>query len=331
MKRKAIIAIPVALVLALGVCFAACSAKSMEPMAMNLGRDIELSGGAADMTWAGRTQYARAVTTQEAYDAVEEEISYDRAEPAKFGSPNEGAVGIEPISISTRKLIKDIYANVETKDYETYLGDIEAKAIALGGHVSSKDTSDGGYYATWRTRSASLVLRVPANKLEEFQEALEKNGRVTNMNESVRDVTLEYTDVETHIKVLKTERDALIKILEQARNTEELLLVRQQLTQVRYELDALEGKMRVLEDQIALSTVTLNIQEVERLTPEQSRGFWAGAWDMFRESLLNIGQGLRDFSQGFLGAIPYLLLIALPIILLIVLLRRRRKRRRAAK
>jgi len=318
MKRKAIIAIPVALVLALGI-FTACAASRKEAM-MPIGMDL---GGGGDMTWAEATTQ-RAI----AYDMMEEEISYRDGAPEKYAAPNEGALGIEPISMTTRKLIKDIYANVETRQYEEYLKDIQAKAVALGGHVSSKDTSDGGYYSTWRTRSASLVLRVPAEKLEEFQEALEKNGRVTNMNESVRDVTLEYTDVETHIKVLKTERDALIKILEQARNTEELLLVRQQLTQVRYELDALEGRMRVLEDQIALSTVTLHIQEVERLTPEQSRGFWAGAWDMFRESLLSIGRGLRDFSQGFLGAIPYLVLIAVPVVVLIVLLRRRIKRRK---
>ena len=324
MKHKAMIAIPVALVLALGVLFAACAASSKNEAALMF--DALDGAGGIDLS-AARTLPQTATYGMYDDDAAD---GYKNNEIAAAQAPGE-AGAMEPVSASTRKLIKDISAHVETRQYEAYLKAIEAKAIALGGHVAGKDANDSGYDSAWRTRSANLVLRVPADRLDEFQKALEENGRVTNMNESVRDVTLEYTDVETHIKVLRTERDALMKILEAASSTEELLLVRQQLTQTRYELDALEGQMRVLEDQIALSTVTLYIREVERLTPEQSRGFWAGARDMFRESLLNIGRGLRDFAQGFLGAIPYLVLIALPVILLIFLLRRRRKKKRAAK
>lgn len=325
MKRKAWIAVPAALVLVFGGLFAACGVarKDMaEPSSMTM---VEGSmGGAPRTTFRASMEYA-ALENDAAMDYADAEVAEARA-PAAKAAGDAGAV--EPVAASARKLIKDISANVETRQYEAYLKAIEAKAAALGGHVASKDASDSGYDAAWYTRSASLVLRVPADKLEEFQAALKENARVTNMNESVRDVTLEYTDVETHIKVLRTERGALLKILEAASTTEEVLQVRQQLTQTRYELDALEGQMRVLEDQIALSTVTLYIQEVERLSPEQSRGFWAGAWDMFRESVLRIGRGIRDFAQGFLGAIPYLVLIAIPVLLLVLLLLRRRKKRR---
>ena len=240
-----------------------------------------------------------------------------------------------PVSTAGRKLIKDVKANVETMRFEQYVAAIEAKCAALGGHIASKETSDGGYSPfgrdddTYRVnRHAAMVLRIPAAKLAEFQAALAVDGRVTNLNESVRDVTMEYTDVAAHIKALQAERDALTKMLGQANATEELLQIREQLTKTRYELDALEGQMRVLEDQIALSTVTLAIQEVKRETPTKELGFWAGAWAMFTDNLWNVGRGLRNFFQGFLGAIPYLVLLAILCVVPVLLILRAKRRGR---
>jgi hypothetical protein len=236
----------------------------------------------------------------------------------------------QPASTVGRKLIKDLEANIETKKFDAYLQAIMEKTVALGGHVSSKNTFGSGYSSDV-SRNATLVLRVPAAQLDRFQATLEVNGKVTNLNESVRDVTAEYTDVAAHIKVLKTERETLTVMLEKTNSIEELLQVRQQLTQTRYELDALEGQMRVMEDQIALSTVTLHIEEVARLSPVKQLGFFAGAWELFCNNFVDVVHGLRDFLQGFLGAIPYLVLLAVPVALVIIFIARRRKRRKASR
>jgi|GEM_PF-2724281 len=339
MKRKHwLIAIPVAMLLSVAVLFTSCAksegylrydANPMAASTMPAAMYDSYAEEDASMTYGTSMRSAGG----DFLSAKEEQaagVDYANNEVAAKAA-GEDAGAAEPVSATGRKLIKDISAHIETREYEKYVEAIEAKALALGGHISSKNSDDGGYYASWARRNATLVLRVPADKLDEFQKALDKNGKVININESVRDVTMEYTDVDAHIKVMRTEREALTKLLEQANSTEELLLVREQLTRVRYELDALEGQMRVMEDQIALSAVTLHVQEVERVTQERPKGFWAGAWEMFTDSIDNIGQGLRDFSQGFLGSIPYLVLLMIPVTILIVLLRRRSKKRRASK
>ena len=339
MKRKHwIIAIPVIVLLSVAVLFTSCAASANQLQLRGLSNTFDMPESYAEEDAVAYTM-AQAVSDEmngEAWSAKAaaqvdaNDVDYEANEVA-VRAAGEDAGAAEPASVTGRKLIKDISAYVETKEYEKYVEAVEAKAFALGGHISVKDTSDGGYYADQAARSATIVMRVPAEKLEEFKKALGENGKVTNINESVRDVTMEYTDVDAHIKVLRTERDALMKLLEQSNNTEELLLVREQLTRVRYELDALEGKMRVMEDQITLSAVTLHVQEVERITQERAKGFWAGAWDMFKNNMSNIGQGLRDFSQGFLGAIPYLVLLLIPVIIVVIVIRRSTKKRRASK
>jgi hypothetical protein len=44
-----------------------------------------------------------------------------------------------------------------------------------------------------------------------------------------------------------------------------------------------------------------------------------------------VGRGLRDFFGGFLSALPYLALIALPVTAAVLLLLRRRRRKRQTK
>ena len=338
MKRKHwFFTVPVVILLSAAILFTSC-AKSADEAQLYDANPVASTMAAAMYDGYAEEDAAMTYSTsmrQVAGDylsAKEEQaagVDYENNEVAAKAAGEDGAA--EPVSAAGRKLIKDLYAHIETREFDKYIAAIEAKTAALGGHVSGKDISDGGYYAYQATRNANLVLRVPADDLKEFQKALGENGKVINTNESERDVTMQYTDVDAHIKVLRTEREALMKLLEQANSTEELLLVREQLTRVRYELDALEGQMRVMEDQIALSTVTLYVQEVERVTQDRPKGFWAGAWDMFKDSVDNIIWGLRDFSQGFLGAIPYLVLLLIPVVILIVLLRRRIKKRRAAK
>ena len=333
MKRKHwLIAIPVAILLSVAILFTSC-AKSADEAQLDANLIAETTMAAAMYDSYAEEDavmtYSTSMRQVAGKGGQDPGVDYENGEVAAKAAGENGTA--EPVSATGRKLIKDLYAHIETREFDKYIAAVEAKAAALGGHISGKDTSDGGYYAHQATRTANITLRVPADQLEELRKVLAENGKVININESVRDVTMEYTDVDAHIKVLRTEREALMKLLEQANSTEELLLVREQLTRVRYELDALEGQMRVMEDQITLSTVTLYVQEVERMTPERAKGFWAGAWDMFQESVDNIIQGLRDFSQGFLGAIPYLVLLLIPVIILIVVLRSRSKKRRAAK
>jgi hypothetical protein len=70
---------------------------------------------------------------------------------------------------------------------------------------------------------------------------------------------------------------------------------------------------------------------VESFTPNEPIGFWAKAWADFKENLFSVGRGLQDFASGFLSAIPYLVLIAVPVAVAVVLILRRRRRKKSQK
>ena len=51
--------------------------------------------------------------------------------------------------------------------------------------------------------------------------------------------TLQYTDLDTHIKALREELDALFSMMEQATSMEDILAIQSQITEVRYEIEKL--------------------------------------------------------------------------------------------
>jgi len=234
--------------------------------------------------------------------------------------------GIEPISEEiARMIIRDANVSVETRNFEAFFAGVQALARELGGHVQNSSMNDHQW-----SRNARLTLRVPAIALDDFLAALADDyTRVTSINEWVRDVTMQHNDMTAQLEALRTERLALQRLLEESGSLQDLLAVQNQLTHVRHQINRLEGEVRLLENQVALSTVDLHIWEVERLPLEEDAGFWARIGDGFARSLRNLGTGITGFFAGVIIFLPYILLVgAIAVIVLMVALRQTRKLRK---
>ena len=94
-------------------------------------------------------------------------------------------------------------------------------------------------------------------------------SNITYRQENVEDVTLDYVDVESRKKMLETEQQRLLELLETAESLDDILTIESRLTEVQYELDSKESQLRTYDNQIDYSTVYLDINEVVRYTPQE--------------------------------------------------------------
>lgn len=124
----------------------------------------------------------------------------------------------------------------------------ESLTLEVGGYVQQMST---GY----------LVLRIPAAQLRRVMDELARLGVVESRVLQAQDVTQEFFDLQTRIRVLKETQTQLIALLKQARNVEEALKVRQSLDAITMELEQAIGRMRLLENLIGFSTLTLRMSE----------------------------------------------------------------------
>lgn len=117
----------------------------------------------------------------------------------------------------------------------------------------------GGYIFS-RTQG-QLVLKIPAAKLRAVMDELGKLGRVDTRNLQAQDVTAEFTDLGSRIKVLEETQKQLLELLKQAKSVKDALAVRDQLDRITMELEVAKGRMRQLSNLISFSTLTLILAE----------------------------------------------------------------------
>ena len=225
-----------------------------------------------------------------------------------------------------QKLIKTVNMSAETTEFDTLVADVRAKTESAGGYVESSDV--GGNYGGDTTRYAYLVLRIPAEKLDDFVGGVKDASNVRTFSESTEDVTLQYTDMDTHIKALREELDALFSMMEQATSMKDILSIQSQITDVRYEIESYESQLRVYDNQVTYSTVYLDLYEVNRESSAAGTTFGERVKAKFNDNLYQMGQGFQNFMVGLLGGLPILIPIVVICIVVIVVLRKFRKRRK---
>jgi hypothetical protein len=93
---------------------------------------------------------------------------------------------------------------------------------------------------------------------------LRKLGEVESENVTGEDVTEQYVDLQARLNNFKVVRDRLLKILdERAREVKDILEVERELARVGGEIESIEGRMKYLDRQVDLSTVTINFHEAQ--------------------------------------------------------------------
>lgn len=246
----------------------------------------------------------------------------------RISSAEEGGVSELP---ENRKFIITVRMDVETEELDALLEGLNEQLTELSGYIQSQNIQNGSTYAARRYRSASLTVRIPAQRLAEFTRQVETLSNVVSSSRDTEDVTLSYVDTQSRVTALEVERDRLMELLVQAENMSDLLEIESRLTEVRYQLEQYASQLRVLDNQIDYATVYLSIDEVREYTPVAERSRWEKICDGFMESLKDLGNGILDFFGWILIHIPYLVVWGVMILVIVLVCRRMHRRRKEAK
>lgn len=243
--------------------------------------------------------------------AAEEYIGEYSMSQADAAAPAEAGAEIleENTQATERKLIKTVDIYAETENYDELLVGLEKQITELGGYIEYEFQYNGSNYSGYdELRNSRLEIRIPAARLDEFIVKVGEVSNITNKEERVEDVTLQYVDLESRKKALTTQQERLLELLEQAETVEDIIAIEQKLSDVRYELESMESQLCTLNNQIDYSTINLNIEEVRRLTPTQEKSVWDKIKNGFGNTIYRIGEDIEDGFIWFVVNIPYFVL-----------------------
>ncbi len=251
----------------------------------------------------------------------------DQSAPGEMsGITNESSSsGAQQAPLPTgQKLIRKVWLTAETEDMDTLLPQVEEKLTSLGGYVEAREVNNYTNFNRW----ASLTIRIPAQKLDQFTQTVKENANITSTTETADDITLSYVAVESRMKALETEQTRLLELLAKAENMEEILLIEERLTKVRTELEEVTSQLRVYDNQVSYGTVFLTINEVKEYTEENPEGFFARIGRGLTESVQDIGDGFLELVIFLIVASPYLALLAVAMGVVVLIIKRRKKNKK---
>jgi acetolactate synthase small subunit len=261
---------------------------------------------------------------------VEREVAY--APAAEEGGRYAVADVSQALTVETQERMVIYTLNMElvVEDTAGTLAQIESLAKETGGFVSDSNS--------WKEEGqlrARITIRVPADKLD--QALAQIRDLAADVQSEVRDsedVTEEFTDLEARLRNLRKTEEELLELLEtrqeETGDTEAILEVHRYLTDIRGQIEQIQGRMNYLSNLSAMATIHVSLTP-DVLAQPVVVGKWRPQGTALRaiQALINTLKVLVDaFIWIVIYVVPVLIVILLPLFLVVrAIIRWRRKRR----
>lgn len=230
----------------------------------------------------------------------------------------DGAV--EEPQIDPEKIIYAADATLETTDFDATVSGVLELVEKNGGWVQSSSINGANYYNISRgnsyNRSAYYVLRIPGDRFQTLMNSLSTLGNVPYTHVYTENVTAQYYDTQARLTAYEAQEQRLVDMMEIAETVEEIVILEDKLTELRYKIDSLQTSLNNWDRRVNYSTLNLSVEEVREYTPDEGRmSYGEELAAAFTDAIKGVGEFFKEALVFIVSAIPALVIIA--VILLV--------------
>lgn len=230
------------------------------------------------------------------FEFVEESVDYVVQMPTKQAPRN-----IE------QKLIKESYLRFESKNLDDTYKKLASIISASDGYIQEDNASKG-----YNELSRRLVVRMPTTNFQKSIDAISEDVTFFDQKQiSSRDVTEEFIDLEARLKAKRSLENRYIELLSKAKNVKEILEIERELSQIREDIEAKQGRLNYLKNKVSLSTLTIEFY-VRTSNDGVTVSYGSKMWNAIKSGF----NGLSLFFLGILHVWPFIILLAVAFFLL---------------
>ncbi|WP_406249973.1 DUF4349 domain-containing protein [Microbacterium sp. M] len=226
-----------------------------------------------------------------------------------------------------REIIASAYATVEVADVPAAVSVIGDVAEEHSGYVESTSVSkaattdismpappDGGY--GW------ISIRVPSEDLAAVIAELDDAGDVVSSSITKQDVTSTAIDLRARVDALEASVARLTELMSQSGSVSELIEAEVALTDRQAELESYQQQLAALEDQVAMSSLQIELVPEATTTKADPAGFSDGLQAGWNGLIVSLNALV--IALGFL--LPWIAVAAVVLVIVWLVLRARRRR-----
>ncbi|MEP2936531.1 MAG: DUF4349 domain-containing protein [Gilvibacter sp.] len=215
-----------------------------------------------------------------------------------------------------KKIIKTATIQFETRDLEA----THKRVLSLVNQNKAylqNDNSGKQYSKAYR----QLIIRVPTQNFQALVDSIGVGVAYFDKKDiSRKDVGEEFVDLQARLKAKRVLEDRYLQLLSKAKNVKEMLEIERELSSIREEIEAKQGRLNYLQNQVSLSTIYLEFYKTDVETiATQSYGAKMG------NAIKGGWNGITSFFLGLLYIWPFILILGLVVFFIRRYLKRRKK------
>lgn len=208
-------------------------------------------------------------------------------------------------SQTERKVVKNGDLSLKIDNADEAQKKIQGIAKNNGGEIFASNFYQNGNHI----KSGTITVKVPVTSFEKtLSEIKGIASLVLRESTSGQDVTEEYTDLQAQLRNAIVEEQTFTRILDQAQKIDDVLAVTRELSRVRGTIEQLQGRMKYLDAQTDMSTISISLTENQSITIADS---WRPV-QIVKESVNSLIKGL----QGFVDFVIRFFIVILPFLLI---------------
>jgi hypothetical protein len=213
------------------------------------------------------------------------------------------------------KIIKSGNLRFQSDDLEVTYGQIQAAVKKYNALIKNDSQANNDYQF-----SRTINIRIPNQHFDAFIADISIGVKYFDAKDiSSQDVTEEYIDVTSRIKTKKVLEARYLELLKKANKVSEMLEIEGQLSEIREEIEAKEGRLRYLQNKVSMSTL-----DIEFYKPvAQGRKATVSYGGRIGNAIVSGFNGISNFFIGIIENWP----VIVTLVVLFFFIRKRFKRK----
>ncbi len=216
-----------------------------------------------------------------------------------------------------QKLIKEAFLVFETQDLDKTFSQVVTFINNNKGYIQNDNSSK-----SYNRVSRQITVRIPTQNFQPTIDSISQSVKhFDRKNISSKDVTEEFIDLEARLKAKRELENRYLELLAKAKNVKEILEVEKELSQIREDIEAKQGRLQYLQNKVSLSTIHIEFYKTIATESGVTVSYAQKMWNALKSGF----NGLSYFVLGLLTIWPAIIIIGFSIFMFRRWLKKRNK------
>ena len=216
-----------------------------------------------------------------------------------------------------QKIIKTSFLSFETDSIEKTYASIKQEVEKLDGFIQSDNTTK-----EYNQIRRSVIVKIPSKNFQTVIDHIANEIKIFDKKSiSLKDVSEEFIDLEARLKAKKALEERYLQLLKKAKNVKEMLEIEREIANIREEIEAKQGRLNYLKNQVSYSTIHLEFYETIPVVQSKSKTYFSKVLQAFKGGFETLG----NFILGLLYIWPFVIIMVVALFYIRKRIKKRRK------